>query len=139
MLMPSVIGIFALLVLMLILFTETSASLWPAAITIFCWGALVFALVSPLQMRVVNEAASAPNLASTVNQGAFNFGNATGAWIGGAALTHGLAYDHLAWISVVLAAVALVLSLYSHRLDGKNRHRASFKVPYSPTSEGLKS
>jgi DHA1 family inner membrane transport protein len=139
MLMPSVIGIFALLILVLILFTETSTSLWPAAITLFCWGGLVFALVSPLQMRVVNEAASAPNLASTVNQGAFNFGNATGAWIGGAALTHGLAYDKLAWLSAALAGIALCLSLYSHWLDGKSQHRASSKVFYPPIAEELKS
>ncbi len=118
-LMPSVIGIFAMLIVVLVLFTKTSGSVWPAAMTIFCWGALVFALVSPLQMRVVNEAAQAPNLASTVNQGAFNFGNASGAWIGGVALTHGIAYDQLAWISVVLAIAALALSLYSHWLDGK--------------------
>jgi DHA1 family inner membrane transport protein len=72
-----------------------------------------------LQIRVVNEAAFAPNLASTINQGAFNFGNATGAWIGGVALTHGVAYERLAWIGVALAAAALALSLYSYWLDGK--------------------
>src|SRR3984893_17498882 len=82
-LMPSVIGILALLIPVLSLFTLTSASLVPAAVTIFCWGLLAFALISPLQMRVVNEAAQAPNLASPLNQGAFNLGNAAGAWIGG--------------------------------------------------------
>lgn len=116
-LMPSVIGIFAALIIVLVCFTKTSVSVWPAAITIFIWGALVFALVSPLQMRVVNEASHAPNLASTLNQGAFNFGNATGAWVGGVALTNGIAYDQLAWISVALAVAAFLLSIYSYRLD----------------------
>jgi DHA1 family inner membrane transport protein len=118
-LMPSVIGILALLIPVLSLFTLTSASLVPAAVTIFCWGLLAFALISPLQMRVVNEAAQAPNLASTLNQGAFNLGNAAGAWIGGLALTNGLAYRELPWIGVALAAVAFTLSLLSHRLDAK--------------------
>jgi DHA1 family inner membrane transport protein len=116
-LMPSVIGILALLIPVLSLFTHTSASLVPAAVTIFCWGVLAFALISPLQMRVVNEAAQAPNLASTLNQGAFNLGNAAGAWIGGLALTNGLAYRELPWIGVALAAVAFTLSVLSHRLD----------------------
>jgi DHA1 family inner membrane transport protein len=116
-LMPSVIGILALLIPVLSLFTLTSASLVPAAVTIFCWGLLAFALISPLQMRVVNEAAQAPNLASTLNQGAFNLGNAAGAWIGGLALTNGLAYRELPWIGVALAAVAFTLSVLSHRLD----------------------
>ena len=118
-LMPSVIGILALLIPVLSLFTLTSASLVPAAVTIFCWGLLAFALISPLQMRVVNEAAQAPNLASTLNQGAFNLGNAAGAWIGGLALTNGLAYRELPWIGVALAAVAFTLSFWSHRLDVK--------------------
>ena len=118
-LMPSVIGILALLIPVLSLFTLTSASLVPAAVTIFCWGLLAFALISPLQMHVVNEAAQAPNLASTLNQGAFNLGNAAGAWIGGLALTNGLAYRELPWIGVALAAVAFTLSFLSHRLDVK--------------------
>src|SRR5882724_9655937 len=118
-LMPSVIGILALLIPVLSLFSLTSASLVPAAVTIFCWGLLAFALISPLQMRVVNEAAQAPNLASTLNQGAFNLGNAAGAWIGGLALTNGLAYRELPWIGVALAAVAFTLSFLSHRFDVK--------------------
>jgi DHA1 family inner membrane transport protein len=118
-LMPSVIGILALLIPVLSLFTLTSASLVPAAVTIFCWGLLAFALISPLQLRVVNEAAQAPNLASTLNQGAFNLGNAAGAWIGGLALTNGLAYRELPWIGVALAAVAFTLSFLSQRFDVK--------------------
>ena len=90
-LMPSVIGIFPLLIPTLALLSLTSHAMLPAAVTLFVWGALVFALVSPLQMRVVTEASAAPNLASTVNQGAFNFGNAIGAWIGGVGITRGVA------------------------------------------------
>jgi DHA1 family inner membrane transport protein len=118
-LMPSVIGILAFLIPVLGLFTLTSATLMPAAATIFIWGLLAFALISPLQMRVVNEAAQAPNLASTLNQGAFNLGNAIGAWIGGVALVHNTSYDHLPWIGAALAAVARVLGLLSHLLDAK--------------------
>ena len=42
-----------------------------------------------------------------------------GAWIGGLALTNGLAYRELPWIGVSLAAVAFTLSFLSHRLDVK--------------------
>lgn len=118
-LMLSVIGVLAVLIPVLGLFTITSLYVVPAAATIFCWGLLAFALISPLQMRVVNEAARAPNLASTLNQGAFNLGNATGAWIGGLALTHGLAYGELPWIGAAPAVVALALSILSRRLDGR--------------------
>lgn len=118
-LMPSVIGIFAVLVPTVALFAFTSASAPAAAVTIFCWGILAFALVSPLQMRVVTEAAHAPNLAATINQGAFNLGNATGAWIGEVVLTAGLPYGQLPWIGASIAAAALVLTIVSVRLDAR--------------------
>lgn len=129
-LMPSVIGIFLLLIPTLALLSLTSHAMLPAAVTLFVWGALVFALVSPLQMRVVTEASAAPNLASTVNQGAFNFGNAIGAWIGGVGITRGVAYDQLPWIGVSLAVVALALTLVSWRIDVRRRSAGSaFAAP----------
>jgi MFS transporter, DHA1 family, inner membrane transport protein len=120
-LMPSVMGLLAMLVPVLSIFTATSASAMPAAITLAAWGIFSFALISPLQTRVVNEAAQAPNLASTLNQGAFNLGNAIGAWIGGLALAFGVAYAELPWIGATLAAVAFVLAAASHRGD-QSRH-----------------
>jgi DHA1 family inner membrane transport protein len=78
-----------------------------------------------MQMRVVNEAADAPNLASTINQGAFNLGNATGAWIGEIVLTAGLPYAQLPWIGAGIAAAALALTVVSYRLDV----RASVPAP----------
>lgn len=126
-LMPSLIGILVLLAPLLALFTLTSKAVIPAAATIFCWGLLAFALISPLQMRVVNEAAGAPSLASTLNQGAFNLGNATGAWIGDVGLTHGLPYDQLPWIGAALAAVALLFTIISYR-------RAQAKIPSRPST-----
>ena len=74
--MPTVAALFAALAATLALLAVVGASPAAAVATIFAWGAIVFALVAPLQMRVVQEAAGAPNLASIVNQGAFNLGNA---------------------------------------------------------------
>ncbi len=47
------------------------------------WGAATFAVVPPLQMRVMRVAHEAPGLSSSVNIGAFNPGNALGAAAGG--------------------------------------------------------
>jgi DHA1 family inner membrane transport protein len=115
--MPTVIGITAVEVVLLAVFPLTSAHPLPAAITLFVWGALAFALVAPLQMQVVQQAAEAPNLASTINQGAFNLGNAIGAGIGGVGLTMGLGYLDLPWIGAILAGIAMLLAIVSHRLD----------------------
>jgi DHA1 family inner membrane transport protein len=116
-LMQTVIGILCFLVATLLVFTLTCHNETAAVVTIFLWGVLVFAVVSPLQMRVVNEAVGAPSLASTVNQGAFNLGNASGAWLGGVAITAGISYGLLPVIGAVIAAAALGLTVYSYRLE----------------------
>jgi MFS transporter, DHA1 family, inner membrane transport protein len=116
-LMPSVIGVFVLLIGVLALLSVTDHMPWLALATIFVWGTAAFALVSPLQMRVVNEASGAPNLASTLNQGAFNLGNAAGAFAGDVALSDGLAYANIPLIGAGLAAAGLAFSVLSYRLD----------------------
>src|SRR5690606_2391576 len=57
-----------------------------AAVGLVVWGAAAFGLVPPVQMRVMQAAAQAPGLASSVNVGAFNLGNAVGAALGGAVI-----------------------------------------------------
>ncbi|MDY0881232.1 MFS transporter [Dongia soli] len=116
-LMPSLIGMLGSLAAVLAIFAFTSHFTWPAIVTIFVWGMIDFALVSPLQIRVVDKARDAPNLASTLNQGAFNLGNASGAWIGGTALTLGLDYAALPWVGAGLALCALLLCLASRSID----------------------
>jgi MFS transporter, DHA1 family, inner membrane transport protein len=93
----------------------------PAIIIILVWGAIQFAAGAPLQSRIVDQASTAPNLASTLNQGAFNFGNATGASLGGMMLTAGYAYRQLPLASVVVTLLTLALALLSAKLDRTHR------------------
>ena len=88
----------------LLVFALTMASPLAAPLTIFVWGVATFAIVPPLQMRVMAAASDAPNLASAVNIGAFNLGNAIGAAAGGAVI--GLGFDYPV-VSVTGAAMAL--------------------------------
>ena len=68
-----------------------------------------------LQIWVVEAAADAPNLAATLNQGAFNLGNAIGAWAGGAAIAAGLGYGELPWLGAGVALLAIALTLLARR------------------------
>jgi DHA1 family inner membrane transport protein len=74
-LIPSVICSYAGVVLVLAAFAYTSHFAVPAIATVVVWGPLGFALISPLQTWVVDTANDAPNLASTMNQSAFNLGD----------------------------------------------------------------
>jgi len=116
-LMPSLIGTLLVLIAVLFVFIPVSPHPAPTLVLLVVWGVLAFALVPLLQLRVVDTAAAAPNLASTLNQGAFNLGNAAGAWIGAVAITHGMAYQSLPLVAVSLAGGALALSLLSALLE----------------------
>jgi DHA1 family inner membrane transport protein len=124
-LMPTVIGTLIAVVLTHIVLAATSSVPAAAIVTIFFWGMLTFIIVPPLQMRVVETADEAPNLAATLNQGAFNMGNAAGAWIGGAALTWGVPYHYLPFVGSALAAIGLLVALWSSLLDRKTYQRKS--------------
>lgn len=83
----------------------------PTAILVFLWGVASFALVPPLQVRVMAAAADAPNLASAMNIGAFNLGNAIGAALGGAVIASGLGYPAVALAGAGASALGLVALL----------------------------
>jgi DHA1 family inner membrane transport protein len=116
-LMPSLIAIFGFLTLIELVFIKTSHMPVLAVATLMLWGVASFAAVAPLQLRVVGKAALAPNLASTLNQGGFNIGCASGAWLGSVGIAQGLAYDLIPVISAGLSLAALALAILSFGLD----------------------
>lgn len=101
----------AVLIAVLLVFPLVMDWPLPTALAILVWGAASFALVPPLQMRVMEAAKDAPNLASAVNIGAFNLGNAIGAALGGAVINAGLGYSAVSLAGAAMAAVGLVMVL----------------------------
>lgn len=102
--LQSVVGMFVALAIlygMLAAFIGSSVLVWAAMVA---WGFLFFAPCVPLQARVVREAKEGPNLASTLNQSAFNVGNALGPSLGAAALSFGFGY---LWLPLLGASLAL--------------------------------
>jgi len=120
-LMPSIAAVQIGIVIVLALFTVTLPNGIAAAITLVLWGLLTFAMATPLQMRVIDTAPEAPNLVATLNQGAFNLGNAGGAWFGSIALGAGLAYQSLPWLGAGLGALGLATTVASMVLDRRAR------------------
>ncbi|MFJ8673101.1 MFS transporter [Streptomyces sp. NPDC093589] len=123
-LMPMLYIALGALALVLALFTLTAHNKIAAAVTIVLIGALGFATVPPLQKRVLDHAAGAPTLASAVNIGAFNLGNALSAWLGGIVIAAGLGYTAPNWVGAALAASALVLALISGALELRDQRRS---------------
>ncbi|MER5352251.1 MFS transporter [Kitasatospora sp. NPDC002551] len=128
-LMPMLYTTLGGLAAVLALFTVTAHNKVLAAITIMLVGALGFATVPPLQKRVLDQAHGAPTLASAVNIGAFNLGNALAAWLGGMVIAAGLGYTSPNWVGAALAAAALVLALWSAALERRTSATATTAAP----------
>ncbi|CBG71676.1 MFS transporter [Streptomyces sp. LBUM 1478] len=120
-LMPMLYVSLGALAVVLALFSFTAHDKIAAAVTVTLVGALGFATVPPLQKRVLDQAQGAPTLASAVNIGAFNLGNALAAWLGGLVIDAGLGYTAPNWVGAALAGSALVLALIASMLErGEN-------------------
>ncbi|MFW2103994.1 MFS transporter [Acinetobacter guillouiae] len=106
-----------LLMVSMLLFPILAQTQIGAALALIVWGAAAFAVVPPLQMRVMSVAHEAPGLASSVNIGAFNLGNALGATAGGAVLSMGMSYAAVSIAGAVLTALGLVLVFIQMKMN----------------------
>jgi DHA1 family inner membrane transport protein len=116
-LMPMLYASLGGLAVVLALFTLTAHNKIASAVTIALIGALGSATVPSLQKRVLDHAHGAPTLASAVNVGAFNLGNALSAWLGGLVIAAGLGYAAPNGVGAALAAAALALAVLSAALE----------------------
>jgi len=123
-LMLTLVGSLALLATVLALFAFTVHIKVAAVVTVAVLGAAAFATVPPLQMRVLEQASGAPNLASAFNIAAFNLGNAAGAWLGGITIDHGPGLGATPLAAAAVTVGGLLVALYSWGLD-RRAHRAA--------------
>jgi DHA1 family inner membrane transport protein len=115
--MASIVGVFVANVvayLMLLIAFHDPAS---AKVMMFLWGFAFYSIAAPIQIRVVNVAHEAPNLASTLVQSGFNLGNAIGPFVGAAALSAGFGYGLLPWLGALLALVGVTIATWSAALE----------------------
>lgn len=85
---------------------------WIAGASVFLMAVFGFATVSPIQKLVMERAseAGAPTMASSVNIGMFNLGNALGSWAGGAAIAAGFGLASPNWAGAIFSFIGLGLA-----------------------------
>ncbi|PZM13752.1 MFS transporter [Rhizobium tubonense] len=131
-------GVFAAIALTSAIFSVTSQYFIPAEITLFVWATVAFAAVPALQIAVVRFGKEAPNLVSTINIGAFNTGNALGAWVGGAVLDAGFSLTRVPLAGAAMAVLGLAtvtLTFASTRSRARSAGLALAEIPLNlPTA-----
>lgn len=119
---PALLGTLALLALVMGAMTFVLHSRWAMIAFTGLLGAAAFATVSPLQLWVLQKASGAQSLASSLNIGAFNLGNALGAWLGGVVISQGLGLSALPWVAALVPASAFAVALWALALQRRQRY-----------------
>lgn len=116
-LMPALLATLAVLAVVLGVMTFALHNQILAVIFTGLLGVAAFATVPPLQMWVLHKAEGAQSLASSLNIGAFNLGNALGAWLGGVVIMRGPGLGAVTWIAALVTVSGLVVALWAARLE----------------------
>jgi DHA1 family inner membrane transport protein len=127
-LMPSLIAIMVVQVLAYIMIFVASPNPILMAIFVLLWGGANFAFGAPVQSRVLQWAADAPNLASTLIPTGFNIGIAIGAVLGASLLESGFGYRNLPWLGVVAVSLCVVIAVVSHTLEKRKGALAPISI-----------
>ena len=133
-LLPALLATLAALAVVLGLMTFALHSKIATVMFIGLLGVAGFATVPPLQLWVLQKAEGAQNLASSLNIGAFNLGNALGAWLGGMVIAHGAGLEALTWVASLVTVIGVAVALWSAALDGRSRRQPlpARHVPVAP-------
>ena len=117
-LVPTLLGSIAALALVLVAMSFVLHMPVVTVVFVGLLGTAAFAIVSPLQLRVLQKAEGVgQSLASSLNIAAFNLGNALGAWVGGLVIAHGPGMQALPWVAALLTASGGAVAWFSVRLD----------------------
>ncbi len=79
----------------------------------FVIGAVSFTVATPIQMAIINTSKGSEMLGSSMNQSAFNMGNASGAYLAGLpiAFGYGIIYSSLVGALLAFSGVAIALGI----------------------------
>jgi DHA1 family inner membrane transport protein len=113
---PTVLGSLALLAMVLALMTFAIHDKVWSVVFVGLLGIAAFATVAPLQLWVLEKASGASqSLVSSLNIGAFNLGNALGAWLGSVVIANGAGLAALPWVASLLPVSALGFAIWTLR------------------------
>lgn len=78
----------------------------------FLIGAIAFSLAAPIQMTMIRSSKGSEMLGSSLNQSAFNMGNASGAYFAGLPIAMGYGFSSADLVGAVMALMGVFLALF---------------------------
>ncbi len=115
-----------------LLLINTIMAFNPYAILVltFLIGTASFTVATPIQMAIINTSKGSEMLGSSMNQSAFNMGNASGAYLAGLPIVFGFGIRYTSLVGAILAAtgVAMACAIIIYR---KQKSRQVGKIAYN--------
>ena len=94
----------------------------------FIVGMITFSVTAPIQIAIIKAAKGAEKLGSSMNQSAFNMGNASGAYLGGLPMVFGLEVTYASVVGGILAFIGVgigIAILHSQKVKLKKQEEES--------------
>jgi DHA1 family inner membrane transport protein len=116
-LMPALIGALLLQLVFSVTLLWTVHDPILIGLNLFIVSGVTFGFGTPNQLRILNAAKAAPNMASTLISTAYNIGIAAGAFLGAMLLNLGVSYALLPCVAIVTSSLAAGIALISWRAE----------------------
>ncbi|WP_424494519.1 MFS transporter [Salinimicrobium sp. GXAS 041] len=87
----------------------------------FLIGVIAFTISTPIQMAMINTAKGSEMLGSSMNQSAFNMGNASGAYFAGLPIAMGYGFTSATLVGAVMAGTGIFIALGIIMMRRKNQ------------------
>nr|WP_042380753.1 MFS transporter [Corynebacterium resistens] len=120
----TICGVLIALIFILMFFRFASSNAPLAIVTFGVVGMSGSILVPSLQMRLMDVAGEAQNLAAALNHSALNIANAAGAFVGGQVISAGFGYASPAIAGAIMAACGVVVWIPTYLLRRRKLARA---------------
>ncbi|MEJ1221764.1 MFS transporter [Sediminicola sp. 1XM1-17] len=128
--MKAIIVSLSLMVTVLIVNTLVAQNPIAILVLTFFIGIIAFSVATPLQMAIIKSSKGSEMLGSSMNQSAFNMGNASGAYLAGLPIAMGYGFTSASYVGAALAgsgiliAIAIVWSKREKRIKEEKRRIA---------------
>ncbi|QWX82656.1 MFS transporter [Cellulophaga sp. HaHaR_3_176] len=120
--MKAVVISLSMMVLALLINTIVATSPIGILILTFFIGMISFTVATPIQMAIINSSKGSEMLGSSMNQSAFNMGNASGAYLAGLPIAMGHSITSASYVGAAMAAAGILIAvgiIVSRRVTAK--------------------
>lgn len=102
--------VLVLMVICLSLNTFLASDKTMVLIMTFIIGLVSFSISTPIQMLIIRASKGSETLGSSLNQSAFNIGNASGAYFAGLPIAMGYGYTSADWVGAAMAGTGILIA-----------------------------